>query len=381
MYQAIRLSMDRYLKSTVIEFLKKKMVFLGGPRQVGKTTLSLSLLKPPDNSNPAYLNWDDIKSRAQIRQGIMPAAKLVVLDEIHKYRGWRNLIKGLYDKNKPHQNYLVTGSAKLDHYRRGGDSLMGRYRYLRLHPISYREMGGVNRADVQQLLKFGGFPEPFFSQNETDLKLWWRERLYRLVNEDLSALESLSDLGQVEALAETLVNRVGGLLSLKSLEEDLSVSSKTIGRWVEVLENLYYCYRIYPFQNSKLNAIKKMPKIYLWDWSPVEEIGPRFENLVANQLLKQLHFLQDTQGEKANLYYLRDTHQREVDFAFVVNKRVEMIIECKSGKSPVSKSLLYFASKFPTAKAYQVHLSDEDYLSDGVRVLPFHQWAHELQLV
>jgi predicted AAA+ superfamily ATPase len=180
---------------------------------VGKTTLCLSFLNKPDARNPSYLNWDAIQSRSLLRQGRIPDSPLVVIDEIHKYKLWRQLIKGLYDKNKGHQNYLVTGSARLDHYRRGGDSLLGRYRYLRLHPLSVNELGVTSDSDLKILLALGGFPEPFFSQSKKERNLWSKERLYRVVNDDIADLENLKDYTRIELLAETLESRVGSQLS------------------------------------------------------------------------------------------------------------------------------------------------------------------------
>lgn len=371
---------ERYLKKTMEEFLEKKMVFLGGPRQVGKTTLCLSFLENPDVQNPAYLNWDEAQSRALLRKGQIPNAPLVVIDEIHKFKLWRQLIKGFYDKNKGHQNYLITGSARLDHYRRGGDSLIGRYRYLRLHPLSVGELKIQTTADLENLLLLGGFPEPFYSQSLKERKLWARERLYRIINDDISDLENLKEFSRLELLADTLESRVGSLLSIKSFEEDLSASQKTIASWIDILDRVYFSFRISPFGAPKIRATKKAQKLYLWDWSEVESAGGKFENLVACQLLKYCHFLEDTEGEKMELRYLRDTEEREVDFVVLKNKTPIFAVECKSGEKQVSKSIRYFKERVRIPKFYQVHLGKSDYVSDGVRVLPFVKFCYELSL-
>jgi predicted AAA+ superfamily ATPase len=219
---------SRYLSSVIESFLEKRMVFLGGPRQVGKTTVCLSFLNPPKINNPAYLNWDDLKSRALIKSGELPKQQILLFDEIHKFKNWRNLLKGFYDKQRDQHKFLVTGSARLDHYRRGGDSLLGRYRYLRLHPFSISELDIRSRSDFEHLLRFGGFPEPFLSQSEVEWKLWQRERLHRIVDDDIRDLERLREHSTIELLAETLPDRVGSPLSLKSLAEDLQVNARTV---------------------------------------------------------------------------------------------------------------------------------------------------------
>lgn len=374
----------RYLKPIIDDFLTEKMVFLGGPRQVGKTTLCLSFLKPSHRTNSNYLNWDDLKSKEILKKGLIPVDQLLVIDEIHKYKPWRSLIKGFYDKRGDQSQFLITGSARLDLYRRGGDSLLGRYRYIRLHPLSLNELSQKNPSvsELELLLKFGGFPEPFFSGSERKLKLWNKERLHRIVHDDIRDLENVKDLNAIEILAETLPERVASLLSLKSLSEDLEVSPHTIKNWIEILEKVYYCYRISPFGSPKIRALKKEQKLYLWDWSSIENTGARFENLVASHLLKYCHFLEDTEGERMELRYLRDTDGREVDFVVLKNKKPLFAVECKTGEKGLSKGIKYFRDRTEIPMFYQVHLGSLDYISEEkCRVVPFVKLCKILNLV
>lgn len=372
----------RYLFLEIQEALEKKMVFIGGPRQVGKTTLCLEFIKPSLITNPAYLNWDDVRRKSQIKKAELPSAPTLIFDEIHKYKYWRNLIKGIYDTQHDEKKILLTGSARLDHYRKGGDSLLGRYRYFRLHPFSVSELKMSSTSDLQELLSFGGFPEPLFAKSEKEARLWQRERLYRIVNDDIADLENLKEYSLIESLAEALPDRVGSLLSHNALAEDLGVNPRTIAHWIEILENVYYCYCILPFGAPKVRAIKKTKKLYLWDWASISEEGPRFENLVASHLLKYCHYLEDTQGYKMELRYLRDTNNREIDFVVVQNKKPIFAVECKSGDRSVGPSLHYFRERTNIPKFYQVHMKERDYVVDGnIRVLPFISFCKELNLV
>jgi predicted AAA+ superfamily ATPase len=283
--------LDRYLRPEIAAALNERMAFVGGPRQVGKTTLALSLLGAgATERHPAYLNWDDPKVRPGLRKGELPLNEpIVVLDEIHKYARWRGLVKGLFDTERSVRSFIVTGSARLDHYRKGGDSLAGRYRYFRLHPFSFPELVAVNGGsddELSALLTFGGFPEPLLRRSERGLRLWQRERMTRVIRDDLRDLERVREISLLEQLADLLPEKVGAPLSVKSLREDLEVDHKTAERWLTILENLYVCFRIPPFGAKRIRAVKKEQKLYLWDWSMVEEPGPRFENLVASQLLK-----------------------------------------------------------------------------------------------
>lgn len=358
------------------------MVFVGGPRQIGKTTMCLRFLSPPSVNNPAYLNWDDLTDRSTLRKGELPQKPLLVLDEVHKYAGWRGLLKGFYDKKKDQQKFLVTGSARLDHYRRGGDSLLGRYRYLRLHPFSASELGLESRRDLDALLKFGGFPEPFLLQSEKEWKLWTRERLHRIVNDDIRDLENLRTLSSIELMADALPERVGSPLSIKALSEDLQNNPRTAENWVRILEQVYYCYRIPPFGAPKIRAVKKEKKLYLWDWSEVTNDGARFENFVASHLLKYCHFLEDTEGERMELRFLRDNDKREIDFVVLQGKKPLFAVECKTGEKAVSPHIRYFKQRTSIPVFYQVHLGTKDYEPEsGVRVLPFLSFCRERGLV
>lgn len=373
---------SRYLKSYIEEILKRKMAFIGGPRQVGKTTLALSFISPPSVKNLQYFNWDSPLDQKKILKNEIPFNEnVLIFDEIHKYKKWRNLIKGLYDKNKEDHSFIVTGSARLDHFRKGGDSLLGRYRYYRLHPFSAGEIK-ANSNDLLQLFKFGGFPEPFFLQNEKEHKLWLNERSYRLVRDDIKDLTTIKETSLISLLLEILPSKVGSLLSLKSIAEDIQVSQPTIDRWLTELQNLYYCYRILPFGSKKIRAIKKTPKLYLWDWSEINQQGPRFENLVACQLLKMCHFLEDTEGDKYELRYLRDTDYHEVDFVVLKNNKPLYAIECKTGENQLSKSISYFKERLEIPEYYQVHMGTKDYGNPkNGRVLPFVKFCKEQKMV
>lgn len=373
----------RYLEPALQAVLPRKMVFIGGPRQVGKTTLALSLVgKGADETHPAYFNWDDPRSAARVRRlELPPGQPLIVLDEIHKYARWRNLVKGIYDTEKSRRRIVVTGSARLDYYRKGGDSLAGRYRYFRLHPFSLCELNSApTKGDLDALLRYGGFPEPFLLRDEREHRIWQRDRISRVVRDDLRDLEQVREISLVEQLVDLLPARVGSPLSIKSLRETLEVDHKTVERWVTILENLYLCFRISPFGAPKVRAVKKERKLYLWDWSMAPEGGARFENLVASQLLKYCHFVEDTEGHSMELRFLRDTDRREVDFVVLKGRKPLFAVECKSGERSVSPAIRYFAERTSIPRFYQVHLGGRHYESGAATVLPFQTFCRELRL-
>ncbi len=368
--------LTRYLKNQVCRDLEKKMVFVGGPRQVGKTTLARDILA----DQRGYLNWDVAEHREKILNRELPPVDLLVFDEIHKYRSWRNYLKGLFDGTQKKQKILVTGSARLDLYRYGGDSLQGRYHYLRLYPLSFAELGMHSPSDLLDLLELGGFPEPFFAASKVEARRWSREYRKRIIEDDIASLEKVQDFGNLELLMLRLPQLVGSPLSINALREDLRVSHKTVANWLDILERLYAVFRLSPFGAPRIRAVKKAQKHYHYDWTLIKEPGLCFENMVALHLLKWVAFQEDTEGKDIELRYFRDIDGREVDFVVVEDQRPIMFIECKWGDGAISKALKYLKVRFPDSLAYQITAAGKkDYLTpDGIRVQPAHDFLQTL---
>lgn len=380
---------ERSLEQPIRDDLAAKMVLVAGPRQVGKTTLAKHVLKRWRSG--VYLSWDSREDRAAMRAARWPAGSaLVVLDGLHKWKGWKRWLKGEFDKHRERLAFLVTGSARLDVYRRGADSLQGRCHHHRLHPFSVAEALDTERAvlpepgaelpvgkrkgateALAELLRLGGFPEPFLAGSDRTLRRWQKERLERFFREDVRDLEALRDLGSVQLLADLLPARVGSPLSLNALREDLEVSHRAVTHWVDVLDRLYHLFRVPPFFSPRVRALRKMPKAYLWDWSLVEGAGPRFENLVAGHLLKLCHALQDREGYAVELRYVRDRAGHEVDFLVTSKGRPWFAVEVKLSETRVDPALVYFRERLGIPFAYQVVLeSTKDFVENGIRVLP-----------
>lgn len=379
----------RYLEKYILADLQSKMVFISGARQVGKTTFARHLGSTFFTGRHQYLNWDNRADRKTILNGIFgPEKRLLIFDEIHKYRNWKNYLKGEYDKYKERFKIVVTGSARLNIYRRGGDSLLGRYRTYRLHPFSLSELLGIEprqtpfkelsfpkekgeqKALLNRLFVFGGFPEIFLKHSYKELRRWHNERADTLIKGDIRDIENIRDISSLQVLVELLPSKVGSVFSLNSLREDLGVTHKTISLWVDILERFYYHYRTYPFQSTLIKSLRKEPKLYLWDWSELEDEDSRFENMVASHLLKFCDFLFDSQGYRARLYYIRNQEQREVDFLVAVNNKPWFCVEAKNKFREIAPSLKYFSVKLKIPFAYEVVKEEGiDFLKDNIRVI------------
>jgi len=365
-----------------LAFDYSKMVFISGPRQCGKTTFAKQVLK--ERGAGQYYNWDDREFRRKwvarpkdlVPKGNDGTTPVVVFDEIHKAKGWKSDLKGLYDTLEQSCQFMVTGSARLDVYKKGGDSLLGRYLGFRLHPFSLGELTQLeSREDPEEIIrqlfessaetapevmpelieeeledrfsrlwKFGGFPEPLFRGSEEFANAWRRTRVEQIIREDLRDLSRIPELSQIEMLVALLPERVGGLMSVQSLREDLEVAHDTVSRWLNYLKELYYLFELRPYSKSLVRSLKKESKIYFYDWSEIDSPGSRFENLVACHLLKACHFWTDIGKGKFDLNYLRNKEKREVDFLIVKNQKPWMTVECKLSDTQMDPSIFAFSN-------------------------------------
>jgi len=384
--------MERYLNQHIFEDLNEKMVFIGGPRQVGKTTLSNQVASKFFNIFE-YVNWDVDKDRKKILElSFSPDTELIIFDEVHKYKNWKNHIKGFYDTAKDKYKIIVTGSARLDLYRKGGDSMMGRYHYHRLHPISYAEAAGYShlfdidnfektyhiqfhqpkQEILSDLFTFGGFPELFIKKNKRKTKRWQNERKKRMIKEDIRDTELIREFSLFQILVDILPSKIGSVFSMNSLREDINVTHQTLSKWMDLLDNFYYCFRIYPYNSSEIKSLKKEPKLYLWDYSENTDTGIKFENLIAVHLLKFVHHIYDTYGTSAELKYLRDLSKRETDFVIVIDKKPVIAVEVKLSSTKISVPLKYFKRKLNIPFSFQVVMEDNiDFLDikSNIRVI------------
>ena len=372
--------MKRSYEEVIEEHLtqNRQMLFLMGLRQVGKTTTSLevSSLK----SNHYYFNWDNQAHRLLIMEGQEAIAKhmnldkmqmepsVVVFDEIHKFPKWKDFLKGFFDVYGKATKIIVTGSARLDVLKFGGDSLMGRYFLYRLHPLSIREIMDtslsdeeikppkqISDKDLEDLLVFGGFPEPFIQKNTRFYNRWKKLRFKQLFQEDLQDITNIQEVGQLQVLTELLKKQAGQLVTYSQLAKKIHVSGETVRRWIETLKALYYCFSIQPWSKNVSRSLLKEPKVFLWDWSLVLDKGQRLENFVASHLLKAIHFWTDRGFGDYSLYFLRDKEKREVDFLVTKNDQPWFLVEVKaSSHTGLSKSLFHFQKETKARHALQV---------------------------
>ena len=376
--------MERLQKQAIVKDLDTKMVILTGPRQVGKTTLAKSLSTAW--ANLEYLNWDSGKDRKiMLRQEWNRKAGLLILDEFHKLKNWKSRIKGAYDTEGIPPRILITGSARLDLYRRGSDSLAGRYFLHRLYPLSVAELKAQSRSPretLQQLMILGGFPEPLFSQSEEYSKRWRKQHLERIIREDIQDLEPIKNISSLILLVDLLRERVGSRISYSSLAEDLQVSPHTVKHWIQILEHMYVLFVVTPYHRNLARAILKEPKIYFYDTGAVTgDTGAKLENVIAVCLRKWLHFLEDTKGKNTQLCYVRDKEKREVDFLVEIDRKIDFLIEVKVSEANLSKPLLRFHNKLKPRESVQlVEATTRTKTVQGISITSAADWLAKLDI-
>lgn len=335
--------MKRAIEEQIKKDLDEKIVLLSGPRQVGKTTISKMVFP----GNFEYFNLDSGKDRLIIKKEAWKKdCDLVIFDELHKMKNWKRWLKGIYDTQGVRPRIFVTGSSRLDTYRKGGDSLAGRFFYFRLHPFSVAEVKETFAPDIalDRIMSVGGFPEPFLKASPVTAKRWQKTHIDRIIKEDIFDISSPHNIRGIETLVELLRQSVGSPIAYDSLARDLEVAAPTVKQWIKILESLYIIFTITPYSKNIARSLKKQPKVYFYDTGYIrDDPGARLENAVACALLKRLHYLEDTRGERCTLNYLKDKQKREVDFLTVRDGQPEKLIEVKITDIDV-KNLTHFSN-------------------------------------
>ena len=360
--------MKRIQQALIEKDLARKMVFLTGPRQVGKTSLAKAIAA--DYTSSVYLNYDSLSDRKIINDTAwLPSTELLILDELHKMPEWKNYLKGLYDTKPESLQILVTGSARLETFRQSGDSLAGRFFRHRLNPLSLAEIPDSDAQSLELLLERGGFPEPYLAESIEDANRWRLQYIDGLIRTDILDFEKVHDFRAIQLTLELLQHRVGSPLSYASLARDVGASPNTIKRYIEIFEALYIIFRVTPYHRNIARSLQKDAKIYFYDNGMVKgDNGIKFENLVAVSLLKHLNAIEDYQGKRTALKVLRTKEQKEVDFVLVVDDQPVQMLEIKLSDPAISPSLRYFYEKYHIPAVQLVKNLQHERLDKGIEV-------------
>jgi len=371
----------RIYDTLLIEHLAKyrQMVLVSGPRQVGKTTTCR-------NHADSYANWDNVDDRELILAGparlverfgldrLSSAAQTILFDELHKYPRWKQFLKGFFDTYADRMRIIVTGSSRMDVYRRGGDSLMGRYFHYRMHPFSIAEMlhtdlpdskrivrppKKVKPADFDALWRHGGYPEPFLKRDARFSRRWQTLRLEQLIREDIRDLTQIQHIDQLETLVRLLADRSAHQLVYGNLAKEVRVSIDTVRRWIDILRQLHLGFLVRPWHKNVSRSLRKEPKWFLRDWASIEDAGDRAETFIACHLLKAVDGWNDMGLGAFELGYLRDKEKREVDFVVVRDRTPWFLVEAKHRDESLDATVKYYQDRIKAPFAFQVVVDAE----------------------
>ena len=388
----------------------KSMIFLAGPRQSGKTTLTQIIARSFQNN--LYFNWDIPAHRTQLIENPLffeaverkdSSNPLIVFDEIHKYKDWKNYLKGVYDQFHENYQFLVSGSGRLDIYQKGGDSLAGRYFLFHLWPFTIAERGENNLAFDEflnnplhismerknelkeiwlQLSTLSGFPEPFLSGRMATYRRWSNIYSHQLIREDIRDLTGVKSVGDLETLYLLLPSKVGSPLSIPSLARDLRVSYNSVRSWLSIFERFFLLFSISPWTRKISRAIQKEQKVYLMDVPLIKDPAARFENMVALELWRAITSWNDMGHGRFSLHFIKNKERQEVDFLIADEGKPILLIEAKLADTQPSVALKKFqnALGIPAVQltnegnGYRM-LSNVDH---SILVAPAYQWLSHL---
>jgi len=354
---------------------RRQMAFVAGPRQVGKTTTCRGV-------GTVYFAWDSPEHARLIVAGPEAVARaagldrladvsrppVLVFDELHKFPHWKKFLKGFFDRYEDQCRIVVTGSSRLDVYRRGGDSLMGRYFLFRMHPVTVAEWLSpeppgnnliraprlIEEDTWKHLLRYGGFPEPLLTADDRFSTRWQGLRHTQLFKEDARDLTRIQDIALLDVMGRMLDDRSGHQLVYGNLARDVGVSPATAKMWVDTLCALHAGFLVRPWFRNVSSALRKEPKWFVRDWSVIADAGGRFETMVANHLLKAVEGWTDLGLGNFALHYVRDKQKREVDFLVVRDGHPWFLVEAKVSDTTLSPSLHHFQGQTGAAHAFQV---------------------------
>jgi predicted AAA+ superfamily ATPase len=355
---------------------EKPMIFLSGARQVGKTTFARETLAKAFKNN-IYFNWDIIKDKKELIENpaffqglnrVDASIPLVIFDEIHKYKDWKNYLKGIYDEFFKEYKFLVSGSGRLDIYQKGGDSLAGRYLQLHLLPFTVAELSAKRRAfsefiedplesfDLnppkttsglwQALFEVGGFPEPFVKGAKGFWNKWSQGYIRQILRDDIRTIIDLKNIDTTEILFALMPSKVGSPISINNIAEDLQVAFETVKNWLMIFERFYLVFQISPWVNKVSRAITKERKAYLFNYPLIQEESARFENMVALELLRAVYNWNERGYGQFSLHYIRNKEKTEVDFLIANGNKPILLVETKLSDDSFTKGLLNFQDIF-----------------------------------
>ncbi len=366
-------------------------VALLGPRQVGKTTLALSLA---DSRPSVYLDLESEADRAKLAEPELYLAqhadKLVILDEIHRAPQLFQSLRGLIDKGRRSRRgtgrFLILGSASIELLKQSGESLAGRIRYVELGPL---DAGEVGRERLDALWLRGGFPPSLLAASDGESLRWRRDFIRTYLERDIPQLGPRIPAETLRRFWTMLAHQQGGLLNAAALARSLAVDGKTVARYLDLLVDLLLVRRLPPWHRNVGKRLVKSPKVYVRDSGLVHallSIGDR-EALLAHPvvgaswegLVIESSIAAAPAGTEASFF--RTSAGAEIDLLLQVpGWRKPWAIEIKRGLAPkIERGFRLAVETVRPERCFVVYSGAERFpLVEGVEAIPLDALCAEL---
>lgn len=382
-YVIITRMIKRYIYNEIRERLAQfPAVVLLGARQVGKTTLAIQVAK---DQKSIYLDLEDPKDRRKLSDPNQyleaHVDKLVILDEVHRIPGLFQSLRGSIDRGRERGfkagRFLLLGSASLALLKQTGESLAGRVAYVELSPFGLME---VDSRDMEKLWILGGFPDSFLARSEKQSLLWRNNFIRTYMERDIPDLGPRIPAEALYRFWTMLAHNQGGMLNAAQLARSLSVSGKTIARYLDLMVDLLLIRRLPPLHANVLKRLVRTPKYYVRDSGIVHALldisnrdalfrhpirGASWEGYVLDNI-------QAVVSERVLPSFYRTSAGAEIDLILEFPGMMERwAVEIKSGSAPSLNRGFYNAIEdIEPDRAIVVYAGEEDYpISDTVTAM------------
>ena len=365
------------------------VVIITGPRQSGKTTLAKSVFPSPD-----YVLLEDIDTQMRANQDprgfLMSFPNGVILDEVQRVPELFNYLLGVVDDQKKMGHFILTGSQQFNMMEKVTQSLAGRTGIIHLLPFSIEELS-LTESSLESLACKGFYPPVY--DRPISPELWGQNYISSYVERDVRQLINIQDLSRFQLFLQMCANRVGHLLNLTSLANDVGITHNTARSWLSILEASYIVYLLQPYYRNHGKRLVKNPKLYFYDSGLLCRLlgiqtpetmavhhckGAIVESVIISDIAK--HYF--NHGQRPPLYFWRNNTGDEVDLLIEQGSHL-LPIEIKSGKTMNSdylKGLKKLRSLSPDfLDGILIYSGDQSYSQESIRIINWLKFCNDIK--
>ena len=386
--------LDRIIEHKIREALQRSpSVVLTGPRQIGKTTLAISISKTIPS---VYLDLEDRLDLEKVRDIAAFHSenkdKLIILDEVQRLPEIFAQLRGLIDKQRRKGNktglFLFLGSASLELLQQSSESLAGRISYIELYPINIFEFKKEKQDNMNRLWLRGGFPESLLADTDHNSLAWRRDFVKTYLERDIPQLGPRIPAETLERFWIMLAHNQGTTINASQLSRNLEVSGTTIGRNLDLLVDLLLVRRLRPWRSNVGKRLVKSPKVYVRDSGITHSllnilsyndllghpvVGGSWEGFVIENIMS-------VTPPEAKPYFYRTSGGAEVDLILEFGVKQRWAIEIKRSSVPsISKGFYIACDDIKATRKYILYSGSDTFsMGNGVTAISLLNLMHKI---